>query len=52
MTYSQSMNLSQGEQIEIPLPDDAESFNTTVEPHTLPAVDTTYYCTLHELPTC
>ena len=46
----QSMNLLQGEANEIPLPDDAEMIDIVFPEHVIPATDTTYYCSLQELP--
>merc|ERR1719491_812001 len=46
----QSINLLQGESVEIPLPDDAVIFDVLHPLHTVPNDDTTYQCSLHALP--
>ena len=46
----QSMNLLQGEPQPIPLENDTQYFELTAPEHTIPDKDTTYWCTLLELP--
>ena len=48
----ESMNLIQGESTEIPLPQDAEEHVVYLPNVPVPDAETTYYCSLHELPPC